>query len=172
MSYISVDVESDGPIPHKYSMVCFGAVIIEPSLKKTFYGKVKPISELWIPEALKISGISREEHLTFDDPAKVMADFKDYILTNSVGRPIFIADNNGYDFAWINYYFHTYLGENPFGYSSRRISDIWSGYQNNMHAKWKYFRKTKHTHNPVDDAIGNAESIIEMKNRGLNINLI
>ncbi len=172
MSYISVDVESDGPIPHKYSMVCFGAVIIEPSLKKTFYGKVKPISELWIPEALKISGISREEHLTFDDPAKVMADFKDYILTNSVGRPIFIADNNGYDFAWINYYFHTYLGENPFGYSSRRISDIWSGYQNNMQAKWKYFRKTKHTHNPVDDAIGNAESIIEMKNRGLNINLI
>lgn len=54
MSYIVVDVESDGPIPHKYSMVCFGAVVVEPSLSKTFYGKVKPISELYDPQALAI----------------------------------------------------------------------------------------------------------------------
>ena len=58
MSYIVVDVESDGLIPHKYSMVCFGAVVLEPTLSKTFYGKTKPISELWIPEALTVSGIS------------------------------------------------------------------------------------------------------------------
>ena len=45
MSYIVVDVEADGEIPHKYSMVCFGAVIVEPTLSKTFYGKTKPISE-------------------------------------------------------------------------------------------------------------------------------
>ena len=31
MSYIVVDVESDGPIPHKYSMVCFVAVICHRS---------------------------------------------------------------------------------------------------------------------------------------------
>ena len=43
MSYIIVDVESDGPIPHQYSMVCFGAVVLEPTLSKTFYGKTKPI---------------------------------------------------------------------------------------------------------------------------------
>jgi hypothetical protein len=29
MSYIVVDVEADGPIPHKYSMVSFGAIIEE-----------------------------------------------------------------------------------------------------------------------------------------------
>ena len=46
MSYIIVDVESDGPIPHQYSMVCFGAVVLEPTLTKTFYGKTKPVSEL------------------------------------------------------------------------------------------------------------------------------
>ena len=45
MSYIVVDVEADGAIPHKYSMVCFGAVIVEPTLTKTFYGKTKPISD-------------------------------------------------------------------------------------------------------------------------------
>ena len=172
MSFISVDVESDGPILNRHSMVCFGAVVVEPSLTKTFYGKVKPISNEWIPEALDISGFSREEHLTFDDPIIVMNDFKKWLFENSINRPIFVSDNNGYDFSWINYYFHTYTGGNPFGYSSRRIGDIWCGYTNDMYAKWKYFRKTKHTHNPVDDAMGNAEALFEMKKRGLKINLI
>ena len=79
MSYISVDCESDGPIPNMYSMVCFGAVIVEPSLSKTFYGKTKPISDKFIPEALAISGFSREEHLTFDDPKQVMLDFEKWV---------------------------------------------------------------------------------------------
>ena len=47
MSYIVVDIESDGEIPFKNSMVCFGAVIVEPTLSKTFYGKTKPISDKW-----------------------------------------------------------------------------------------------------------------------------
>jgi hypothetical protein len=40
-----VDIESGGPIPGDYSMVCFGAVVVEPGLGKTFYGRHKPISE-------------------------------------------------------------------------------------------------------------------------------
>jgi len=61
MSYVVVDVESDGPIPHKYSMVCFGAVIVEPSLQETFYGKTRPISADYIPEALAVSGFTRDQ---------------------------------------------------------------------------------------------------------------
>jgi hypothetical protein len=38
MSYIMVDIESDGPVPGDYSMVCFGAVVVEPGLERTFYG--------------------------------------------------------------------------------------------------------------------------------------
>jgi len=38
MSYVVVDVESDGPIPAEFSMVCFGAVIFDDLLDKTFYG--------------------------------------------------------------------------------------------------------------------------------------
>ena len=33
-----VDVESDGPIPGDYSMISFGAIIVEPTLNRTFYG--------------------------------------------------------------------------------------------------------------------------------------
>lgn len=95
--FIMVDVESDGPIPGDYSMVCFGAVIIEPELKRTFYGQLKPISEKYDPEALAISGFSREHCNTFDDPKTVMEQFKTWIETNCPSRKMFISDNNGYD---------------------------------------------------------------------------
>jgi len=72
VSYIIVDIEADGPAPGDYSMVCFGAVVVAPSLSKTFYGKLRPVSEKWIPEALRVSGFSREETLEFESPKTVM----------------------------------------------------------------------------------------------------
>lgn len=169
MSFISVDVESDGQIQGIHSMVCFGAVVVEPSLSKTFYGKIRPISDIYNPEALDISGFSREEHLTFDEPEKVMAEFADWIAKCSKGRPIFISDNNGYDFPWINWYFHKFYGKNPFGWSSRRIGDLYCGLTRDAYSTWKHLRKTKHTHNPVDDAMGNAEALLEMGKMGLDL---
>ena len=44
MSYVIVDVESDGPIPAEFSMVSFGAVIFDELLNQTFYGRTRPIS--------------------------------------------------------------------------------------------------------------------------------
>lgn len=172
MSYIVVDVESDGPIPHKYSMVCFGAVVVEPSLNKTFYGKVKPISENWIPEALAISGFTRQQHESFDEPAVVIEAFATWLSENSKGRPIFISDNPAFDWQWINWYFHTYLGKNPFGFSARRIGDLYCGMKMDasVNNEWKkLFRKTVHDHNPVNDAKGNAEALLAMKEMGLKI---
>ena len=49
MTYIMVDVEADGPIPGDYSLVCFGAIVVEPSLDRTFYGRLRPISDKWLP---------------------------------------------------------------------------------------------------------------------------
>ena len=47
MAYVMVDLESDGPIPGDYSMICFGAVLVKQGLQQTFYGRLKPISERW-----------------------------------------------------------------------------------------------------------------------------
>ena len=172
MSYIVVDIEADGPIPGDYSMICFGAVIVNESLDKTFYGKLKPISENYKPESLAISGFSREETLQFDNPLEVMLAFEAWIGENSKGRPIFISDNNGFDWMFICWYFHHFLKRNPFGYSSRRIGDLYCGLVKDTFAQWKTLRKTAHTHNPVDDAKGNAEVLLFMKNEmGLKIDL-
>lgn len=172
MSYIVVDVETDGSVPPLFSMVCFGAVIVEPSLTKTFYSQVSPISENWNKDALVISGFSREQHLGFNDPTKEMLRFADWILKNSQGKPIFISDNLAFDWQWINYYFHAFVVNNPFGFSGRRIGDLYCGMKmdSGLNQEWKrLYRKTTHDHNPVNDAKGNAEALLQFKKMGLKI---
>lgn len=171
MSYIVVDVESDDQSPLTGSIVCFGAVLVK-DITKTFYGKTAPIVHTWNPEALSISGFTREQHLGFDSPMKVMRDFENWLNEVSEGKPVFISDNPAFDWQWINYYFYLYLGRNPFGFSARRIGDLYCGLVKDAskNSDWKRkFRKTTHDHNPVNDAKGNAEALIEMQRMGLKI---
>lgn len=171
MSYIIVDVEADGPIPAEFSIVCFGAVVFDDRLDRTFYGRTRPISDRFVPEALAVSGFSREQHLTFDDPKAVMENFGAWLTAQSNGRPIFVSDNLAFDWQFINYYFHRFLGRNPFGFSGRRIGDFYAGLVRDASkaTEWKKYRMTAHTHNPVDDAKGNAEALKKFKELGLRI---
>jgi len=171
MSYVIVDVESDGPVPAEFSMVCFGAVIFDEILNQTFYGQTRPISERFSPEALAVSGFSRQQHLTFEEPRTVMESFAKWLREHSHGRPIFVSDNPAFDWQFINYYFHRFLGQNPFGFSARRIGDLYAGLVRDASkgSEWKKYRITTHTHNPVDDAKGNAEALRKFKDLGLKI---
>jgi len=169
MSLIAVDVESDGPIPPKYSMVSFGAVVVEPTLSRTFKGQVRPISDLWLPEALAVSGVGRAEHQGYDEPAEVMERFERWIGESSKGKPVFVSDNLAFDWQFINYYFHAFLGRNPFGWSGRRIGDLYCGMVKDGYAPWKHLRRTPHDHDPVNDARGNAEALLAMIDMGLKL---
>jgi DNA polymerase III alpha subunit (gram-positive type) len=167
MSYIMIDIESDGPIPGDYSMISFGAVIVNKNLSKTFYGKLKPISDKYIDKALEVSGLTREQTLSFDDPKETLLKFEKWIKENCIDKPIFISDNNGFDWMFICWYFHHFLERNPFGFSSMNLGSFYKGLIKNVFENFKHLRKTQHTHNPVDDAIGNAEAfltIIELNN--------
>lgn len=168
---IVVDVESDGPIPGINSMVCFGAILVdkEGKLDKTFYGKTAPIGTIYDKEALSIIGFTRKEHESFDDAEKVFIDFDVWLRSLGEGAKILYSDNNQYDGSWMNYYFHTYLGKNPFGYSSHRIGNLFQAWFNDPYYKWKQHRITKHTHNPVDDAKGNAEALLYLVKQGYKL---
>lgn len=163
MSYVMVDVEADGPIPGDYSMISFGAVIVEPDLKRSFYGQLRPISNNWSPEALEVSGHTRQETLVFEEPTVVMQRFADWLAAENQGRLQFVSDNNGFDWQFINWYFHHFLGENPFGFSSINLGSLYKGLSKDMFKSFKHLRKTRHTHHPVDDAKGNAEAFLAMK---------
>lgn len=172
MTYVMVDIESDGPIPGDYSMVCFGAVIVEPALERTFYGQLRPISDRFIPAALEVSGFSRDETLGFDEPAAVMQRFADWLDEHCDGRKIFISDNNGFDWSFVNWYFHHFCGANPFGHSSQNLGSLYKGLVSDTFKSFKHLRETRHTHDPVDDAMGNAEALLKMKrDLGLKIKL-
>ena len=162
MTYVMVDIEADGPIPGDYSMVSFGAVIVEPVLHRTFHGQLRPISDRWIPEALAVSGFSRDETLRFEEPSHVMLRFARWLGANVVGQPMFISDNNGFDWQFINWYFHHFTGSNPFGHSSTNLGSLYKGMVKDTTQNFKHLRKTRHTHNPVDDAMGNAEALLYM----------
>ncbi len=165
MSKFVVDVEADGPCPGIYSMVSFGCILLDKDLNTTFYSDIiEPISYNWIPEALRVSGITRTEHQVLGKlPVEIMKSFAAWIKEHNTGHnPMFFSDNNGFDWQFINYYFHKYTGSNPFGFSSQNIGSLYKGQVRNMRKNFKHLRTTKHTHNPVDDAKGNAEALLKM----------
>ena len=173
MSYFVVDIEADHTTPATGSMISLGAVKVVDGLEETFYGELAPISPLWNPDALAVSGFSREETLEFPEPDKTMKEFNEWILdVNGSGRPTMFSDNIAFDWMWTAYYFDMCLIKNPFGWSGRRIGDLVCGLENDMRFQWKKWRKTKHDHNPVNDAKGNAEVLIKLRDDyNLNIKL-
>jgi hypothetical protein len=174
MSWIMVDVEADGPAPGLYSMASFGAVVVLDGLKDTFYSEIlRPLEGAqWIDEAIAVSNITREQMLAGADPAQRMADFATWLKGVCQGKPMFVSDNNGYDWQFMNWYLWKFTGGNPFGHSSTNLGSLFKGMEKSMFRNFKHLRKTAHTHNPVDDVIGNAEALLYMKNvMGLAISL-
>lgn len=164
-----VDIEADGPAPALYSMVSFGVVeMTSTGWGRTFYGQVAPITDNYIPEALAVSNHTREEHLAFESPEIVMPRFDQWVR-DIVGRyrADFFSDNPAFDWQFINYYLHRFTGDNVFGHSARRIGDLYAGAVRDFHTKpaWRKWKKTPHTHHPLDDAKGNAEAYAEMVRR-------
>ena len=103
---------------------------------------------------------------------QVMGRFATWLSAEAGTRPIFISDNNGFDWSFVNYYFHRYLNGNPFGFSSQNLGSLYKGVVKDTFKTFKHLRRTKHTHHPVDDAKGNAEALLAIKRElGLKIAL-
>ena len=101
-----------------------------------------------------------------------MADFDGWLRANVPKRMLFISDNNGFDWQFINWYFHHFLGKNPFGHSSSNLGSMFKGLVKDTFKNFKKLKRTPHTHNPVDDARGNAEALLHMRDHlGLKIAL-
>jgi hypothetical protein len=170
MTWIMVDIESDGPVPGLYSMVSLGAVVVEPSLQRTFYAQFRPISDGWVPEALAVSGHTREECMEFPSPEKGMNEFASWLAKNGGNRPMFVSDNNGFDWMFVCWYFWKFTGGCPLGHSSTNLGSLYKGLVQDMSKNFKHLRKTRHSHHPVEDAKGNAEAMLHLKDElGLKI---
>lgn len=160
--HVVIDVESDGPCPGLYNMISFALVsLADPA--RGFLGHVAPILDHGgIAQARAVSAVSFEKQRTFPKPEAVMDEARIWLDDLTSGkRPIFWSDNPAFDWQFWNWYCHRFLGANPAGFSARRIGDLDAGRRGeplNTNG-WKKRRLTPHTHNPLDDARGNAEAL-------------
>lgn len=101
-----------------------------------------------------------------------MTRFADWVQASSKGKPFFISDNNGFDWQFVNWYCHHFLGFNPFGHTSTNLGSLYKGLVKDTFVNFKHLRETAHTHHALDDARGNAEALLRMKSEfGLKISL-
>ena len=80
-------------------------------------------------EALAVSKL-RPADLNRDgsEPAQGMQDFQKWIMNHSpTARPVFVGFNAPFDWSFVNYYFHRYLGDNPFGFTALDIKALYMG---------------------------------------------
>lgn len=150
---IFVDCEATGTSPVRGTMTEFGAVHYDS--RDAFHG----VLYLGRPDPRNPAvPIVLDKVST---PAVVAADFACWLATHvGAARPVFVSDNPAFDWQWISALFDVAELDNPFGYSARRISDFWAGLNLSWSdtQSWKRFRRTAHDHNPVNDAMGNAEA--------------
>jgi hypothetical protein len=101
-----------------------------------------------------------------------MQQFGAWLHEQVRGQPIFVSDNNGFDWQFINWYFHHFTGRNPFGFSSMNLGSLYKGLVKDTSQNFKHLRRTRHTHHPVDDAKGNAEALLHLRDAmGLKVRL-
>lgn len=175
MEFVSVDVEADGPIPGRYSMLSFGAVLVSnPQVK--FYKELKPITDEFTAEALQVSGFNRELLKQYgEEPSKAMNLFAAWLDKHCKTKPKMVAYPIAFDWQFINWYFHNFLGRNPFGIAGADIRSIYyamfpseDGFsEKKSNIKARLGVTAPHTHNALDDAYEQAlimQRLVEIRN--------
>jgi hypothetical protein len=146
--YVSVDVESDGPIPGINSMLSLGAAAFDPSLEDltqrftpvaTYEVNIKPLKDaVQDPETMKWWNSQPEawEAATRDarEARVIIPEFHKW-LNDLPGRPIFVGYPSGFDFTFVHVYNTRFAppsaspsGKDPFGFSAVDIKSYAAAY--------------------------------------------
>jgi len=169
--FISVDVEAAGPVPPEYSMLSVGACIVGRT-DEHFYVEIQPISDKAVPDALKVTGFVLDDlKKTGETPEDAMTKLRDWIeVVSAGGKPVFVGFNAGFDWSFVNWYFHHFLGENPFGFAPL---DVKSYYMGLTGCEWEGTRSSRirtefqpekpGDHNALADAMAQAEMFEKMR---------
>jgi DNA polymerase III epsilon subunit-like protein len=127
--FISVDIEAAGPVPPDFSMLSIGACCVDALDDDGFYRELNPLNDRFDPDALKVTGfdldVLKREGM---EPGTAMIEFAEWIARIAENsRPVFVGFNAPFDWAFINYYFHHFMGRNPFGIGGVDIKALYMG---------------------------------------------
>lgn len=169
--YISVDLETAGPVPEQYALLSIGAcTLLEP--RQTFYAELQPDRLETTPQAQAIHQLSLQQlALTGQPPEAALRAFSSWLQTAVPAgqRPIFVAFNAPFDWMFLNHYFHHYLGDNPFGHSALDIKAFIMGYERVpwretgfSQTNFRLGRSKTLTHNALQDAQDQADLFLQL----------
>jgi len=175
--YFSTDIESNGLCPGIFSMLSFGSVafMISPDRKPHVVGQFYSNLEL-LPGAgedpdtmefwKKNQSTYDETRKDLQDPSDAMKKYAAWIDSccrlsfSTTAKPVFVGYPAGFDFTFMYYYLHRFVGKSPFSFSALDIksyvmavlkTDFRESTKRNMPKRW--FPKLPHTHNALDDAL-------------------
>lgn len=164
--YVSVDVETSGPIPSEYSLLSIGACLVaEPAI--SIYLELQPDGVKHDPEAVAVTGLDIEVLERDGLPAQEAIQAFAHWLS-SISQPgqhvVFVGLNAPFDWSFVNYYFHKYLGSNPFGFTAIDMKAYFMGATG---CRWKETKSSlmvsrlkpsmMPNHNALEDARFQAE---------------
>lgn len=164
--YISVDVETAGPVPGIFSLLSIGACLVHQA-EVAIYLELQPDSPEHDPESVAVTGLDLMQ-LERDGlpPSVAMHQFKIWIesLIDPGQKAIFVGLNTPFDWSFINYYFYKYIGINPFGFTAIDIKAYFMGAYGYSWSETKSSHMsailkpcTQPNHNALDDARFQAE---------------
>ncbi len=165
-AYVCVDVETSGPIPGDFSLLSIGAcTVTEP--QQTFYVELKPINTNLTAEAASVHKLTIDRLIKEGlEPPQAMTLFEEWLkrAVKPDQPPIFVAFNAVFDWMFIDYYFHHYLGRNPFGHAAIDIKAYYMGKAGVpwSQTSWRYIApeyksELELTHHALQDALDQAE---------------
>jgi Exonuclease len=177
-AYFSADVETDGPIPGPFSILSFALVyagafdgnrFLRPTdYRSVFYKELRPISEVFEPEALRVNGLDRARLCREgESPETVMTDAAHWVRSVAGSRqPVLVAYPLSFDWTWLYWYFIRFSKEgSPFDYS--RCFDIKTAVAVKAGIPISEAGRSRlrpslrsahaHTHHAIDDATEQAE---------------
>lgn len=179
--YVSTDVEMDGPIPGKYSMLSLGAAAFshDKKLIDTFTVNFELLpGAITDPEIMQWWDTQPAAwHACRLDPQPPEAAMREFArwIEKLPGAPIFVAYPVGSDFLFVQWYFHTFIGSSPFGY---RALDVRSyamaalkkpyGDSGKSQMPKSWLDSKPHTHVALDDAIAQGHLFCNMLNAHLS----
>src|SRR4029079_17042122 len=163
-TYVSTDVETDGPIPGPHSMLSFAsaAYSADKTLVGTFTANLQllegaqghPRTMEWWKQNPKAWNAARENAR---DATEVMPEYLRWIK-GLPGKPVFVAYPAGFDFTFVYWYLHRFAGESPFSHSALDMKTLAMALlrlpyreatKRNMPRRW--FEALPHTHVALDD---------------------
>lgn len=166
-TYVSVDVETDGPIPGPCSMLSIGAAAYDRTgtLLRTFEANLEALPDATGDEKTLAWWKTQPEawaacRSNLRDPSDAMADFGRF-LGELPGQPVFVAYPAGFDFTFVYWYLVRFTGQSPFSHSALDLKTLAmaamrrpyrEAVKRNMPRRW-FSPERRHTHVALDDAL-------------------